>query len=113
MAKNDDILDAANGQVLADMVADPDTPEHLRVQIINKILESRKNENFFATMLQERLSFGECPGCGHENHWLIPEDDLNQMGEVTHEKDPRVPRMTDIKSCPTWQEACKKKKVTI
>ncbi len=113
MAKREDFIDAVNAEVIAEMIADPDTPDWLRVQMINKILESRKADNFFAAMLAEHLSFGKCPECNHENHWLIPEDDLNQMGWVSHQEDDRVKRMTTIEDCQRWQEACKKKKVSI
>jgi hypothetical protein len=113
MKKNEEFLDAANAEVIADLVADPDTPDFLRVQMINKMLESRKAENFFAAMLSESLSYGACPECGHENHWLIPENDLNQMGWVSCEEDPRVKRMTTVKDCERWQEACAKKRITI
>jgi hypothetical protein len=111
--KKEDFLDAANAEVLADMVSDPDTPDHLRVRMINKLLEARKSENFFATMMEERLSYGACPNCQHETHWLVPENDLNQMGFVSHELDDRVKRNTTAEECPRWQQACKKKKVTI
>ncbi len=106
-------LDETNAQVIADMISDPDTPDQLRVSLINKLLDSRKSENFFATMLAERLSYGACPECQHINHWLIPENDLNQMGFISHEEDDRVGRTTTSKDCPRWQEACKKKKITI
>jgi hypothetical protein len=112
MAKNEH-LDAANAEVLADMIADPDTPDAKRVLMINKLLESRKSDTFFATMFTEKLSYGACPCCGHENHWLIPEDELNQIGEVTYKKDSRVLRETTMADCPRWQEACIKKKTSI
>jgi len=86
MGKNEDFLDAANADVIADMVSDPDTPDTLRVKMINKLLEARRSDNFFATMMMERLSFGACPECNHENHWLVPEDFLNQIGWVSHEE---------------------------
>lgn len=108
-----EILDKANAEVMADLIVDPSTPENLRVQIITKILESREGQNFSKTMFEEGLSFGECPNCKHENHWAIPEDDLNQMGFVTHEKDPKVPAITTSKICSDYHEACKKKKVII
>jgi hypothetical protein len=106
-------FDAENAHVLAELVVDPMTSDALRVRILNKLLESSEGQNFFATMFNELLSHGECPGCGHENHWLIPEDELNRMGWMTHEQDERVPRMTDVTTCVKWQEACKKKKVNI
>lgn len=111
--KPEDFLDASNANIIAEMVADPDTPDFLRVQMINKMLESRKSENFFASMFTEKLSFGACPNCQHETHWLIPETDLNQMGWVSHEKDSRVQRTTTEKDCSSWAEACSKKKISV
>ncbi len=115
MAKRIDLnhLDGENAAVLADIVVDPFTPDPLRVQILNKLLEGTQSENFFDTIFLEGLDVGECPNCGHSNHWLIPEDDLNKRGFVTHERDSRVPQYTDAAICPQWQEACKKKKVSI
>lgn len=106
-------LDAENAKVIADMIADPDTPDHLRVQMINRLLESKKSENFFSTMFEEKLSFGACPNCNHENHWLIPEDYLNQIGFVTHERDSRVKRTTGPQDCPKWMQACRKRKANV
>jgi hypothetical protein len=111
--KNDDTIEAANARAIADMIAEPSTPEATRIKLINTLLELKKNDNFFQTMMEEKLSFGSCPYCDHENHWLVPEEELNQMGYVTHEIDMRVPRMTTRTDCEVWQEACKKKKVTI
>ena len=106
-------LDKANAEVLADLLADPQTTENLRVKIIIKLSETREGQDFFKTMYEEKLSYGACPCCNHENHWAIPEDVLNIMGWVTHEKDPEVPVATNAESCPEFQEACKKKKTTI
>ena len=50
--------------------------------------------------------------CDHENHWLVPEDDENEMGWVSYEKDKRVLKHTDKDSCPLFQEACSKKRTT-
>lgn len=108
-----DHLDAQNASVLAEIVVDPMTSDSLRVQILNKLLEIVEGQTFFQTILRENLSHGACPNCGHTNHWLVPEDELAQMKWVTHEKDPRVSRMTDKKSCKKWAESCKKKKVTV
>lgn len=110
---SEDFLDAVNADVLAELIADPDTPDNQRVKMIKKLMESRKSENFFATMLVEMLSHGECPHCGHTNHWLIPEDELNQMGYVSHKEDERVKHATTIEDCPKWQESCAKKKITV
>lgn len=108
-----EFLDAANAEVLAELVIDTQTPEALRVQIINKLLDGTEHDNFFRTIFGENLSYGQCPKCEHWNHWLVPEDDLNQMGWVTHDKDDRVPRMTTKADCETWMESCRKKKVII
>jgi hypothetical protein len=108
-----DYTDKINAEVMADLVADPQTTDHLRVKIITKLLESREGQSFFKTLFEEGLSFGECPCCGHETHWAIPEDELNQMGYVSYEKDPLVKEHHDIKTCPEFQEAHFKKKITI
>jgi hypothetical protein len=108
-----DSLEKDNAEILAELIVDPNTTDALRVQILNKLLDQTDAENFFETMAAEMLSFGECPECGHENHWLIPEEDLNRLGHVSHEIDERVKRMTTEEDCPNYQEACAKKKVTI
>ena len=64
-------------------------------------------------MLEDNLSFGACPCCGHENHWAIPEDKLNQMGWVSQKQDPEVPAQTNSETCPQFAEASKKKKITV
>jgi hypothetical protein len=104
-------LEAANAAVLAELVVDPVTTDHTRVQILNMLLATDDDKNFFVTMFKEALSYGECPDCGHENHWLIPEDELSQMGWVTPEKDDRVKYNPTAEDCPLYQEACPKKKV--
>jgi len=111
--RDEDFIDVAQAKALADMIVEPTTPELLRVRMINKFIEARSGGNFFATIFREGLSKGECPSCGHTNHWLVPEEELNQMGHVTHEEDDRVPRLTNAKVCSRFQECCKKKKVTI
>ena len=113
MAKQIDAVDKANAKVLADLIVDQGTTDQLRVKILSKLLEAREGQSFFRTMYEEGYSFGECPCCGHMNHWAIPEDELNVYGWVTHEKDPEVKPNTDGESCPTFQEACKKKKVVM
>ena len=105
-------FDEANAKILTEMLVDPKTPEANRLQIINELNEEAKTSTFFEAMFNEMLSWGKCPHCCHENHWLIPEDDLSQMGWVTHEKDDRVPRNTDIRSCPEFAEACSKKRTS-
>jgi hypothetical protein len=105
-------FDEQNASVLAQMLVDPQTSEAIRLQIINELNEASKNETFFEAMFSEALSLGSCPHCMHKNHWLVPEDELNQMGWVTHKEDPRVKRHTDAKDCEEFAEACSKKRVT-
>jgi len=112
MADDGRPLEEENAKVLAEIVSDPLTSEHIRIQVINKLLESNKDKNFFDTMFEELMSVGECPNCQHVNHWLIPEDTLNQLGVVTSEIDSRVKPHTTIADCPELQEACLKKKVS-
>ena len=106
-------LDEANANSLAELIADSQTTDLLRVRIITKLLEDREGEDFFKTMLEDGLSYGECPHCNHKNHWGIPEDVLNQMGYVTHERDPNVPANTNKNTCPDYEQACKKKKIVV
>lgn len=106
-------VENTNLSILAELVADPQTSEHLRVNIINKLLESRAGQNFFLTMFEEGLSFGSCPCCGHKNHWLIPEDSLNEMGWVSYKNDKRVPTQATESDCSEFAEACLKKKTTV
>jgi hypothetical protein len=111
--KRDDILNQANAEVLVNLAIDPTTPEPLRVKIITHIIEAKRGQDFFKTIFEENLSFGECPCCKHENHWAIPEDELNKMGYVTHLKDLKVSINTTAETCPEFQEACKKKKINV
>lgn len=112
-SKKFDSLEKENAETLATLIVDPATSDNLRVQILNKLLDSTAADNFFETMLKEDLSYGECPYCGHKNHWLVPEEDMNRFGFVSYEEDPRVKRTTTAEDCPKWQEACSKKKVNI
>lgn len=105
-------LDEANAAVLAELITGPNISENLRIQAMEKLTASKDNDSFFQTMLEEKLTYGECPHCKHKNHWMVPEEELNQMGYVSKDKDRRVPEQTDIKSCSEFQEACLKKKVT-
>lgn len=102
-----------NAQVMADLIVEPTTTHHLQVSIINKLLESKEAADFFPTLFEEKMSYGECPCCGIELHWLVPEDVLNRMGWVTSTVYPDVPQEIGEEDCPRWQEACKKKKVTV
>lgn len=106
-----EMMDAKNASVLAELVVDPLTTDHSRVAILNMLLSTVQEKDFFTTMFKDGLSLGECPECGHQNHWLIPEDILNTMGFVTHNEDPRVDAHTTKEDCPEFQEACQKKKV--
>ena len=110
--KNTEIFDKQNAEVMAELIVDPSTTDILKVNIITKILESREGINFFQTLFQESLSYGECPCCGHQNHWAIPEDNLNQMGWVSSKEDKKVTEETNEENCKLWAEACKKKKIT-
>jgi hypothetical protein len=113
MSKNIEDQDSRHAQIMAELIHDPNTTDHLRVSIINELLKTRDNPDFFPTIFEEFMSHGACPCCGHENHWLIPESSLNKLGYVTSEEDPEVPADTDAENCPTWEEACAKKKVSI
>lgn len=106
-------LEQANARTLAELAVDSETSEDLRVKIIQKLLENTQNNNFFGTMFNELLSFGACPNCNHENHFLIPENNLNEFGWLTHQKDNRVKAQTKKKDCPKYAESCKKKKISI
>ena len=105
-------LEETNAEVLVQLILDPDTPADLQVKMMNKLMEARREDSFFNAMLREMVSYGACPNCQHENHWLIPEDELNKVGYVTHERDQRVPRHTTERECPKWQQACAKKRVS-
>lgn len=106
-------LDSENAKRLVGILMDPSTPSSVSVQVLDKLLESSKEDNFFKTLYEEDLSKGPCPECGHENHWLTPETDLNRMGWVSHIKDDRVKRITTVEDCPRYQECCSKKKISI
>ena len=89
-------FDAENAAILAELCVDPRTSESVKVQIVNKLLENRKEDTFFTTIFNEQLSYGECPECGHEDHWLIPVDELAQMGWIINQEDPAIPKATSI-----------------
>jgi hypothetical protein len=105
-------FDEANAQALAEMLADPNTSEATRLQIINEILESEKGASFFDMMFAEEMTLGNCPQCKHRNHWLIPEEELNIRNFVTHEQDNRVHQHTSEQICKEFAEACSKKKTS-
>lgn len=111
--KGDKSLEEKNADVLVQLILDPETPTDLQVKMISRLLAARRDDGFLVTMLREGVSRGPCPCCGHENNWLVPEDELNKIGIVTAELDSRVLPKTTAKDCPRWQEACAKKKVSI
>ena len=102
-----------NAEVLINMLLDPDTPPDLQIKIMQKLMAARKESTFFTAMFKEFVSYGDCPECGHQNFWAIPEDELNKIGWVTHERDKNVSRTTDGKNCVKWMQACRKKKITV
>jgi hypothetical protein len=102
--------DEENVKVMTDLVVNPDTPDPLKVKILQRFAEMKEDASFFDTILSDDLDFGECPHCGHANNWLIPEKELNQRGIVTSVRDPRVPNFTSEEICPEFHEACQKKK---
>lgn len=116
MAKDDirllDDFDISNAAALAEMLGDPATGEKVRLQIISEILESHKNDTFFEKLFSENMSLAKCPFCSHKNHWLIPEDELNIVGWISHVEDEAVPQHTNIDTCKDYAEACAKKKVS-
>jgi hypothetical protein len=106
------VLDERNAEVLVELICGPNISETLRISAMEKLTASKNNDTFFQTMLAEKLTYGECPHCQHKNHWLVPEEELNQMGYVSKDEDDRVPETTDDKSCPEFQQSCLKKKIT-
>ncbi len=106
-------LDEANAAVLVELITGPNISENLRIQAMEKLTGSKEGQTFSKTMLEENLTYGECPHCQHKNHWLIDEESLNQMKYVSSEEDDRVPQYTDASVCEEWQESCLKKKIVI
>lgn len=113
MTRPIDFLTEENARTIAELISDPDTLPSLRVKLIQKLLETTRSDNFFKTIFDHKMSFGKCPNCDHESHWLVPEVELNKMGWATHEKDKRVPQFTDSKICALWEQACRKKKINV
>lgn len=111
MTKFIDTLSEENAKILAELIVDPTTSDHVRVAVLNKLMEARKDRTFFEAIFEDKLSFGACPNCEHENHWLIPEDSLNKLGYVTAAHDPRVKKHTKEADCKEFQEACAKRKI--
>lgn len=105
-------MEEANAAVLVELITGSGISETLRITAMERLIASKTNDTFFETMFEENLTYGTCPHCDHANHWLITEDAANQMGWVSHKEDPRVPETTDAKSCPTYEQSCKKKRIT-
>ena len=105
-------FDEKNAEALTALLVDPQTSEAVRLQIINELNETSKAQTFFESIFEEALSMGACPCCGHKNHWLIPEDQLTQMGWITSKEDTRVKVHTDADDCKEFSQACAKKKTT-
>jgi hypothetical protein len=105
-------MDEANAAVLVELITGPNISENLRISAMEKLTAAKINDTFFQTMMEEKLTYGECPHCQHKNHWMVPEEELNQMGYVSKDEDSRVPETTTAETCPDWQEACLKKKIT-
>jgi len=103
-------FDSKNASTLAELCVDPLTTEHSRVQILQLLLSQVAEKDFFTTMFKDELTLGECPSCGHQSHWLIPEDVLNTFGYVSSKEDTRVKEHTTKEDCKLWQECCVKKK---
>ncbi len=104
-------LNEKNAEVLVELITAPNISESLRIEAMRKLTEGKEGQSFFRTMVEEKLTYGECSKCGHKNHFLVPEEELNQQGYVSRDEDDRVPEHTDAKSCPLWHESCLKKKV--
>lgn len=102
-----------NANVLIELILAPDTPPHLQVRMMQKLIENKRENTFFTTMFTEMVTYGDCPNCGHNNHWGIPEEELNKIGYVTYQRDSRVKRNTKRDDCSKWGEACIKKKLTV
>ena len=99
-------------EALIEIIVDERTPDANRIMSLNKLLEIKKKDtSFFEVIVDSELSYGACPCCGHENHWLVPEQELNTQGIVTSDLDERVPLYTSAETCLEFQEACSKKKV--
>jgi hypothetical protein len=106
-------LERANAKVLAELLTSEKVSPFKRQEIIDKLNEDLENRTFFQTMFEESLSYGECPECNLKTHWAIPENNLNEMGHVSHEQDPRIPKKTNKKVCPEFHESCLKKKISV
>lgn len=107
-----DDFDQATAEALGELLADPQTSNAVRLQIINELLDEDKGQSFFDTIFKEEMSKGNCPSCNHENHWAIPEEELNIRGWITHEIDKRVKQHSNEETCKEFAEACSKKKTT-
>ena len=97
-------LNEANAAVLVELITGSEVSENIRIQAMEKLTDAKADQSFFRTMLEEGLTKGTCPHCEHSNHWLIPEEELNQMGYVSREEDERVPETTDSSNCELFQQ---------
>ena len=113
MSRSSKSLAEKNAEVLINMLMDPDTPPDLQIKAMQKLMAARHENNFFATMFREFVSYGACPMCAHENYWAIPEDELNRIGWVTSERDKKVKKKVTATECPKWQQACVKSKLKV
>ena len=104
-------IDQKTFEVLAEILVDPATPDHLQITIMNQLLQSKEGESFFQVILEENLDKGPCPNCSAEIHWLIPEDALNEMNYLTHKEIPGVKAQTTREDCVTYGEACAKRRI--
>lgn len=105
-------LSEDNAKALIELVLDQDTPTHIKIKIMNQLIEASGPDTFFDLLLDEPLDEAPCPNCGHMSHWAIPEDELNQRGIYTYENDPRVKKHTTAVDCVQYQQACSKSKLS-
>ena len=105
-------LSEENASVLIEIILDPSTPDHIRIKALNALTEASDTNSFFDLLLENGMDYAACPECGHENHWLIPEVELNQRNIFTFERDNRVKKNTTEQDCVKYQQACGKLKIT-
>ena len=106
------LVEEENLETLVALLTDPKTNITMVAKIATRLVESRENAEFFDVIMEQMLDHGACPCCGHENHWAIPESELNIRGEVSAHKDKRVKVFTTEEDCHRWHEACAKRKLT-
>jgi len=106
-------LEEKNAEVLIELITGSNISETLRIAAMERLLGSKERQGFSRTVFEEKLSFGACPHCNFECEWLVPEDALNMFGWVSHHEDDRVLEYTNAKSCSTYEQACKKRRINI